>query len=57
MDERSSRAWSGCPGSGGGSAWSLEQRREELDALDGQDNAYTYRLIAYPSERYRPIDS
>ncbi len=48
-----------CAGHGGSPLYlrCLEQRGHELDVLDGQDDAYTYRLVAYPSERYRALDS
>lgn len=48
-----------CAGHGGSPVYlrCLEQRGEELDVLDGQDNVCTYRLIAFPSERYRPTET
>ena len=48
-----------CAGHGGSPLFlrCLEQRGDEVDVLDGQDNVYTYRLIAFPSERYRPTES
>ena len=35
----------------------IEQRGPELDVLDYANNVFTYRLVAYPSERYRATDS
>ncbi len=47
-----------CAGHGGSPVYlrGVEQRGQELDVLDGENNVCTYRLIAYPSERYGPID-
>lgn len=36
---------------------SIETSGDELDVLDGANNLCTYRVAAYPSERYRPTDS
>ena len=48
-----------CAGHGGSPLYlrCLEQRGHELDVLDGGNNLFTYRLVAYPSERYRALDS
>ena len=43
----------GLSGVGWGIGMVSRKRGEELDVLDNQDNVYTYRLVAYPSERYR----
>ena len=47
-----------CAGHGGSPVYlrGLEQRGPELDVSDGANNVCTYRLITYPSERYRSVE-